>query len=84
MSKYFVKRDECAHHTIFPGVDIFTMAGQQVMPNAVAQVIVAVVGSVVAERQVIFFCIGFNLLTFGKQQWPDDIVPLQRNASQSA
>ena len=31
MSKYFVRRDECARHTIFPGVDIFTMAGHAVM-----------------------------------------------------
>ncbi len=31
MSEYFVRREQCAHHAIFPGVDIFTMAGQQVM-----------------------------------------------------
>ena len=31
MSKYFVRRDECAQFSIFPGVDIFTMAGEKVM-----------------------------------------------------
>lgn len=31
MSDYFITRDECAHHTIFPGVDIFTTAGEKVM-----------------------------------------------------
>jgi quercetin dioxygenase-like cupin family protein len=31
MSKYFVRRDECACHTIFPGVDIYTMGGEQIM-----------------------------------------------------
>ncbi len=35
MSKYFVRRDECGQHTIFPGVDIFTMAGQQIMLSVV-------------------------------------------------
>ena len=41
---YFVTRDECSHHTIFPGVDIFTMAGEGMMlslveflPHAVVQ-----------------------------------------------
>jgi quercetin dioxygenase-like cupin family protein len=31
MSKYFVKRAEASHYNIFPGVDILTMAGEQVM-----------------------------------------------------
>lgn len=31
MSKYFVRRTESSHYTIFPGVDIFTMAGEKVM-----------------------------------------------------
>ncbi len=35
MSKYFVRRAECGHHTIFPGVDVFTMAGQNVMLSLV-------------------------------------------------
>lgn len=44
MSKYIVKRDQCSHHTIFPGVDLFTAAGSQLMlsfvefePGAVVQ-----------------------------------------------
>ncbi len=35
MSQYFVRREESAHHTIFPGVDIFTMAGKEVMLSRV-------------------------------------------------
>ena len=31
MSHYIISRDECSHHTIFPGVDIFTAAGRQMM-----------------------------------------------------
>ncbi len=31
MSKYFIHRPDCSHHNIFPGVDIFTAAGQQLM-----------------------------------------------------
>jgi quercetin dioxygenase-like cupin family protein len=44
MSQYIVKRQQCSHHNIFPGVDIFTAAGQQMMlsfvefqPHAVVQ-----------------------------------------------
>jgi len=44
MSKYFASRAETAHHNIFPGVDIFTMHGAQLMlslvemqPNAVVK-----------------------------------------------
>ena len=43
-SKYFVHRPECSRHTIFPGVSIHTMAGQNAMlslvefePHAVVQ-----------------------------------------------
>ena len=32
---YFVKLDECSKHTIFPGVDIATMPGQQMMISIV-------------------------------------------------
>ena len=35
MSKYFARRADCAHHNIFPGVDIHTLAGQQVMLSLV-------------------------------------------------
>lgn len=31
MSKYFVTRQDCSRHNIFPGVDIFTAAGEQMM-----------------------------------------------------
>ena len=31
MSEYFCNRDTCARHTIFPGVDIFTKAGKEMM-----------------------------------------------------
>jgi quercetin dioxygenase-like cupin family protein len=31
MADYFITRDDCSQHTIFPGVDIFTAAGQQMM-----------------------------------------------------
>src|SRR5690349_19046467 len=31
MSKYIVRRENCSHHTIFPGVDIFTTAGEKMM-----------------------------------------------------
>lgn len=41
---YYVTRAECSQHTIFPGVNIFTTAGQQMMislvefePGAVVQ-----------------------------------------------
>lgn len=35
MSQYFVHRNDCARHQIFPGVEIFTAAGQQVMLSLV-------------------------------------------------
>ena len=35
MSQYFAKREECSHHKIFPGVDIHTWAGQQMMLSLV-------------------------------------------------
>ena len=31
MSKYVVSREECSKHNIFPGVDIFTTAGERMM-----------------------------------------------------
>jgi len=31
MSQYIVSKDELSHHNIFPGVDIFTTAGQNMM-----------------------------------------------------
>lgn len=44
MPSYFVDKSECAQHTIFPGVDIRAMGGEQVMlslvefqPGAVVQ-----------------------------------------------
>lgn len=44
MSKYLVSRNDCSHHRIFPGVDIHTVAGEQIMlshvefePHAVVQ-----------------------------------------------
>lgn len=44
MSKYFVRREDCSQHTIFPGVEIHTVAGQNAMlslvefqPHAVVQ-----------------------------------------------
>ena len=44
MSPYVIDRQQCSHHRIFPGVDIFTVAGQQLMlsyvefePHAVVQ-----------------------------------------------
>ena len=35
MSKYLVDRGECSHHEIFPGVDIFTTAGEGMMLSLV-------------------------------------------------
>ena len=35
MSEYFVDKSECTHRTIFPGVDIHTMACQQMMLSMV-------------------------------------------------
>jgi len=44
MSSYFVTRSDCSRHTIFPGVDIHTTAGETMMlslvefePHAVVQ-----------------------------------------------
>lgn len=44
MSKYFVERSDCSRHNIFPGVDINTVAGENIMlslvefePNAVVE-----------------------------------------------
>jgi quercetin dioxygenase-like cupin family protein len=31
MSQYFVQRSECGRHTLFPGVEAFTMAGDKLM-----------------------------------------------------
>lgn len=31
MSKYFISREDCSQHNIFPGVDIFTAAGENMM-----------------------------------------------------
>jgi quercetin dioxygenase-like cupin family protein len=30
-SPYIAKRENCSHHSIFPGVDIHTLAGHQIM-----------------------------------------------------
>ena len=35
MSKYFASRDECSHHTIFPGVELHTLGGQQMLLSLV-------------------------------------------------
>lgn len=35
MGKYYVSPEECARHTIFPGVDISTMAGEGMMLSLV-------------------------------------------------
>lgn len=35
MSKYFVTQAECSQHTIFPGVNIFTTAGEKMMLSLV-------------------------------------------------
>ena len=35
MSEYFVDRDECSKHNIFPGVDIFTTWGERMMVSLV-------------------------------------------------
>jgi unsaturated pyranuronate lyase len=35
MSKYFVTRADCSRHTIFPGVNIFTTAGERLMLSLV-------------------------------------------------
>ena len=35
MSKYFVTRNDCSRHTIFPGVNIFTTAGERLMLSLV-------------------------------------------------
>lgn len=32
---YYVSRSDCSKHTIFPGVDIFTCAGEQMMLSLV-------------------------------------------------
>jgi quercetin dioxygenase-like cupin family protein len=31
MSKYVISREDCSKHNIFPGVDIFTAAGERMM-----------------------------------------------------
>jgi quercetin dioxygenase-like cupin family protein len=31
MSSCFIQKNACSHHTIFPGVDIFTAAGREMM-----------------------------------------------------
>ena len=35
MSDYFVSSEDCGHHSIFPGVEISTMAGEQMMISTV-------------------------------------------------
>ena len=35
MSKYIVSRGDCSKHNIFPGVDIFTAAGENLMLSLV-------------------------------------------------
>jgi quercetin dioxygenase-like cupin family protein len=35
MYRYFVDKNDCAHHRIFPGVDIYTTFGQEVMLSLV-------------------------------------------------
>lgn len=35
MASYFVDREQCARHAIFPGVEIFTAAGQDIMLSVV-------------------------------------------------
>ena len=35
MPPYVVQRDQCTHHTIFPGVDIYTAAGDKLMLSLV-------------------------------------------------
>lgn len=35
MSKFFVEKSDCSHHNIFPGVDIFTTAGNNIMLSVV-------------------------------------------------
>ncbi|MGV3607773.1 MAG: cupin domain-containing protein [Planctomycetaceae bacterium] len=44
MPAYYATRNDCAHHTIFPGVDIYTLAGEKMMlsrvefaPHAIVQ-----------------------------------------------
>jgi len=35
MSTYFVDKQDCSHHRIFPGVDIYTACGMQMMLSLV-------------------------------------------------
>ncbi len=35
MSGYFVDKSNCSHHTIFPGVEIYTKAGNEMMLSLV-------------------------------------------------
>ena len=35
MSAYIVSREDCSHHGIFPGVNIYTTAGDQIMLSLV-------------------------------------------------
>ena len=35
MTKYIVDQQECTHHKIFPGVEIFTAAGDNIMLSVV-------------------------------------------------
>ena len=35
MSKYVVSREDCSHHSVFPGVDLYTTAGEQIMLSLV-------------------------------------------------
>jgi quercetin dioxygenase-like cupin family protein len=43
MSGYFVDKKDCSHHRIFPGVDIFTACGEQMMLSLVEMEPLAVV-----------------------------------------
>jgi quercetin dioxygenase-like cupin family protein len=35
VSRFIASREQCSHHNIFPGVDIHTLAGQQLMLSLV-------------------------------------------------
>ena len=43
MTSYFVDKKDCSHHCIFPGVDIFTACGAQMMLSLVEMEPLAVV-----------------------------------------
>lgn len=78
MSGYFVDKSECVRHTIFPGVDIFTTHGEQLMLSLVEMQPHAVVEEhqhpheqcgLMLEGQAEFFIGGQRRLVSAGEMW---------------